>query len=102
MIIDETGKIDDNFQFQNFENSTSNQGVNCFLFNKTNEKLYALGYADFTNDNELTKAILYRYNSDGTIDNTFAENKGYIGISSQYGMYGANQNAVFILSLIHI
>lgn len=96
MIIDETGKIDDNFQFQNFENSTSNQGVNCFLFNKTNEKLYALGYADFTNDNELTKAILYRYNSDGTIDNTFAENKGYIGISSQYGMYGANQNAVFI------
>ena len=42
------------------------------------------------------KRQLYRYNSDGTIDNTFAENKGYIGISSQYGMYGANQNAVFI------
>jgi len=94
-LIDESGKIQGNFRYKKFENVNSHE-INNFKFNQNNKKLYASAAVDFTNDNETTKTILYRYNTDGSIDYSFAQNNSYINVPSQYGIYAADADKLYV------
>jgi len=94
-LIDESGKIQGNYRYKKFENIYQHN-TNSFKFNQNNKKLYASASVDFTNDSETTKPILYRYNADGSIDYSFAQNKGYIDVPSQYSIYAPDAERLYV------
>lgn len=82
VIIDDSGKIVDNFEFKNFQGADL-QYLNRIDYSPATNKLYA--YYATPYQPSLPNPIMCRYNLDGTIDTSFANNNQYIPIIGSYG-----------------
>jgi|GEM_PF-3108258 len=82
VIISDDGKIIDNFLFKNFPD-TYQQYLKRMDYSPVTNKLYAYQTTPF--QTSLPNPIMYRYNLDGTVDASFANNNQYIPIIGSYG-----------------
>ncbi|TDX84508.1 delta-60 repeat domain-containing protein [Epilithonimonas xixisoli] len=82
VIIDDNGKIVDNFEFKKFQGADL-QYLNRMDYSPVTNKLYA--YYATPYHPSLPNPVMCRYNLDGTIDTSFANNNQYIPITGSYG-----------------
>jgi hypothetical protein len=87
IVIDDNGKIIDNFEFKDFQGANQ-MYINRMEYSAIKNKIYA--YYSTPYSSQLPNPLMCRYNLDGTIDTSFANNNQYIPI---IGTYGSSVNA---------
>ncbi|MDN3690805.1 delta-60 repeat domain-containing protein [Chryseobacterium tructae] len=90
IILDDNGKIIDNFEFKNLPGADQRY-INKIIYSAAKNKMYAY-YSSF--GTQFSTPVMCRYNLDGTIDGSFANNNKYIPVVSQYGSGDADLNRV--------
>lgn len=90
IILDDNGKIIENFEFKNLPGADQRY-VNKIMYSAAKNKMYAF-YSSF--GTQFSTPVMCRYNLDGTIDGSFANNNKYIPVVSQYGSGSADLNRV--------
>ncbi|WP_160137907.1 delta-60 repeat domain-containing protein [Chryseobacterium sp. c4a] len=90
IILDDNGKIIENFEFKNLPGADQRY-VNKIMYSAAKNKMYAF-YSSF--GTQFSTPVMCRYNLDGTIDGSFANNNKYIPMVSQYGSGSADLNRV--------
>lgn len=78
IILDDSGKIIDNFEFKNLSGSDQRY-INKIVYSTAKNKMYAY-YSSF--GSSFTSPVMCRYNLDGTIDTSFAGNNQYIPVKT--------------------
>lgn len=86
VILDDNGKIIDNFEFENLPGADQRY-INKIIYSVAKNKMYAY-YSSF--GTQFSSPVMCRYNLDGTIDGSFANNNGYISVTQRYGSYDAD------------
>ncbi|BAP33853.1 uncharacterized protein CHSO_4816 [Chryseobacterium sp. StRB126] len=92
VILDDNGKIIDNFQFENLTGADQRY-INKIIYSPSKNKMYAY-YSSY--GTQFSSPAMCKYNLDGTIDGSFANNNKYIPVISEYGSYDADLTKVDI------
>lgn len=94
IILDDNGKIIDNFEFKNLPGADQRY-VNKIIYSAAKNKMYAY-YSSY--GTQFSSPVMCRYNLDGTIDGSFANNNKYIPVISRYGSGDADLDRVDVNS----
>lgn len=94
VILDDNGKIIDNFEFENLPGADQRY-INKIIYSAAKNKMYAY-YSSF--GTQFPSPVMCRYNLDGTIDGSFANNNKYISVTQRYGSYDADLDKVDVNS----
>ncbi|REC63172.1 hypothetical protein DRF65_05830 [Chryseobacterium pennae] len=86
VILDDNGKIIDNFEFKNLPGADQRY-INKIIYSAAENKMYAY-YSSY--GTQFSSPVMCRYNLDGTIDDSFANNNKYIPVIQKYGSYDAD------------
>lgn len=94
VVLDNDGKIIDNFEFENLPGADQRY-INKIIYSAAKNKMYAY-YSSF--GTQFSSPVMCRYNLDGTIDGSFANNNRSISVPQEYGSYDADLTKVDVSS----